>query len=643
MTFNNGVYVFGGDNGKAMLNDLLRFDVKEKSWGRAFATGHLPAPRYHHSAVVHESSMYIFGGYTGDLHSNSNLRNQNDLWEYKFDTTQWLEVRTPVNSAKPVPRSAHGAAVFNGWLYIFAGYDGNARLKDMWRIQLPVTSNIVSRWEQVECLGDSPPTCCNFPVTVARDSMFVFSGQTGARVTNSLFRFRFSSSTWSRISTEHILQDSPLPPIRRYGHSMVAYNSQLYVFGGAADNILPNELHCFDLDDETWSTIVPVSASESSGGVPSGRLFHAATIVGDAMYLFGGTVDNNTRSGEMFRFQLAAFPRCTLRDDIAKLLTPELSFSSDLKFLVGKEGEEINAHIAIVCARCDWLRQRIVLAKNSDHQESVLRVKLPEAEPDPFRLVLDYIYSDRIDPTLGKNEEGSLAAASAVRLIMQVYTLTITFQLEKLEKLCLRYLEAAVSLDNVLVSLKTASILSLQPIKEYCLRYIIKESNYNTIVMSPEFESLDQPLMVEIIRRRQVMKDMPGLDQRSSMTNFDLKSSSLREDLRRFLLATGKEFSDVQLVLDETTVHAHKAILAARSSYFEGLFRSFSPPSGSNQVPISIGEMVPSRQSFLSLMRYIYFGDVEMPPEDSLYLFTAHAFYIFTNNRLQVLKMLALH
>jgi hypothetical protein len=35
-----------------MLNDLLRFDVKEKSWGRAFSTGQPPAPRYHHSAVV---------------------------------------------------------------------------------------------------------------------------------------------------------------------------------------------------------------------------------------------------------------------------------------------------------------------------------------------------------------------------------------------------------------------------------------------------------------------------------------------------------------------------------------------------------------------------------------------------------------
>ena len=70
-------------------------------------------------------TRYVFGGYTGDLHSNSNLRNKNDLWEYKFDTTQWVEVRIPPGSPQPVPRSAHGAAVYQKWLYIFAGYDGN--------------------------------------------------------------------------------------------------------------------------------------------------------------------------------------------------------------------------------------------------------------------------------------------------------------------------------------------------------------------------------------------------------------------------------------------------------------------------------------------------------------------------------------
>ena len=53
VAYKDAVYVFGGDKGKSMLNDLLRFDVKEKSWGRAVSNGTPPAPRYHHSAVVH--------------------------------------------------------------------------------------------------------------------------------------------------------------------------------------------------------------------------------------------------------------------------------------------------------------------------------------------------------------------------------------------------------------------------------------------------------------------------------------------------------------------------------------------------------------------------------------------------------------
>lgn len=41
--------------------------------------------------------------------------------------------------------------------------------------------------------------------------------------------------------------------------------------------------------------------------MPSGRLFHAAAVIHDAMYIFGGTVDNNVRSGEMYRFQVWLF------------------------------------------------------------------------------------------------------------------------------------------------------------------------------------------------------------------------------------------------------------------------------------------------------------------------------------------------
>jgi len=117
VAYKDAIYVFGGDNGKRMLNDLLRFDVKEKSWGRAFATGTPPAPRYHHSAVVHGSSMFVFGGYTGDIHSNSNLSNKNDLFEYRFRTTQWTEWR--FNGVQVLPISQEFLYVISYVLFLF--------------------------------------------------------------------------------------------------------------------------------------------------------------------------------------------------------------------------------------------------------------------------------------------------------------------------------------------------------------------------------------------------------------------------------------------------------------------------------------------------------------------------------------------
>ena len=46
----------------------------------------------------------------------------------------------------PVARAAHGAAVYDGKLWIFAGYDGNARLNDMWTISLVGENRF---WEEV--------------------------------------------------------------------------------------------------------------------------------------------------------------------------------------------------------------------------------------------------------------------------------------------------------------------------------------------------------------------------------------------------------------------------------------------------------------------------------------------------------------
>ena len=137
-------------------------------------------------------------------------------------------------------------------MWIFAGYDGNARLNDMWHIGL---SDPTPSWTEVQQTGKRPPTCCNFPVAVAKDSMFVFSGQSGAKITNDLFQFHFVDKKWTRITTEHLLKGTSPPPSRRYGHTMVAHDTHLYVFGGAADSNLPNDLYWYDLENETWDVV----------------------------------------------------------------------------------------------------------------------------------------------------------------------------------------------------------------------------------------------------------------------------------------------------------------------------------------------------------------------------------------------------
>ncbi|XP_013914780.1 PREDICTED: leucine-zipper-like transcriptional regulator 1 isoform X1 [Thamnophis sirtalis] len=638
VAYRDAIYVFGGDNGKTMLNDLLRFDVKDCSWCRAFTTGTAPAPRYHHSAVVSGSSMFVFGGYTGDIYSNSNLKNKNDLFEYKLATGQWTEWK--IEGRLPVARSAHGATVYSDKLWIFAGYDGNARLNDMWTISLQ--DRDLTCWEEIKQTGEIPPSCCNFPVAVCKERMFVFSGQSGAKITNNLFQFEFKEKIWTRIPTEHLLRGSPPPPQRRYGHTMVAFDRHLYVFGGAADNTLPNELHCYDVDSQTWEVIQQSPDSE----LPTGRLFHAAAVICDAMYIFGGTVDNNIRSGEMYRFQFSCYPKCTLHDDYGRLW--ENRQFSDLEFVLGEKEERVRGHAAIVTARCKWLRKKITQAKerlkqkskqeiNEEGQEApqketagnnvkmgrlqpLLEVTIREAEAQPFEVLMQFLYTDKIKyPRKGHVQD--------VLLIMDVYKLALNFKLSRLEQLCVQYIEASVDLQNVLVVCENANKLQLDQLKEHCLNFVVKESHFNQVIMMKEFEHLSSSLIVEIVRRKQ----QPPLRTHSDQP-LDI-GTSLIQDMKAYLEGAGLEFCDIILLLDGHPRPAHKAILAARSSYFEAMFRSFMPEDG--QVNISIGEMVPSKQAFESMLRYIYYGEVNMPPEDSLYLFAAPYYYGFYNNRLQ--------
>ena len=578
--------------------------------------------------------MFVFGGYTGDIYSNSNLRNKNDLFEYKFTTSQWIDWEDKISGTLPPARSAHGAAVYNNCLWIFAGYDGHMRLNDMWAIDLLASQ---PQWEQIDQSGDSPPTCCNFPVAVVDESMYVFSGQSGAKITNNLYQFKFQERLWIRIRTEHLLRGSPSPPQRRYGHTMVAFGRSLYVFGGAADGILDNEVHCFDVDSRLWSVIQPASGSET----PCGRVFHSAAVWNNSMYIFGGTIDSvSNRSGDLYRFCFSSFPKCTLIEDFASLLRKQLF--CDVHFVLGEDAVILKAHAAIVAARSPFLQRKILEVYEANHpkqenpclpafvNEDVLNVELKEVDGESFKMAMYSMYTDRIHPDLENTSREGMTVPQML-LMMDVYKLALLLETKWLELLSMQYIEASVNVENVLLVLHNASELKLSRLREYCMKFIVRENNFRKVIMSSAFETLDRELMVQIIRRQQFRSRPTSPDPH---TDDDVSvPSSLRDNLSDFLQSeSGRPFTDVALKVGSDVVLAHKPILAARCAYFEALFRSFMP--GNHEVEITFGKDVPSLEAFLSLLRYIYCGHVRMPPEDSLYIFSAPNFFGFSNSRL---------
>ena len=201
--------------------------------------------------------------------------------------------------------------------------------------------------------------------------------------------------------------------VYRYGHTMVEYHHRLYVFGGSvssATDSLATDLICFDLDHKSWEKVKPLPNSQCI----TGRLFHTAVVYNDRMYIFGGTVDTDRRSNELFAFKFPTFPKCTLTEDLLRLLTEERLLSLSDIFFTFPDGDRLPAHAVIVAARCAALKQPIIDARAEwASRPGVPEVFIPESNRNAFHLVLQYLYTDRIRPDF-------TSAASRHELLLQI-------------------------------------------------------------------------------------------------------------------------------------------------------------------------------------------------------------------------------
>lgn len=83
----------------------------------------------------------------------------------------------------------------------------------------------------------------------------------------------------------NITQGRKYVPFQRYGHTAVAFDTKVYIWGGRNDNTACNTLYCFDTVNHQWS--VP----NVNGPIPEARDGHSACIINDYMYIFSGYLE----------------------------------------------------------------------------------------------------------------------------------------------------------------------------------------------------------------------------------------------------------------------------------------------------------------------------------------------------------------
>eukprot|EP00299_Pterocystis_sp_00344_P014595 c7239_g1_i2.p1 GENE.c7239_g1_i2~~c7239_g1_i2.p1 ORF type:complete len:673 (+),score=212.04 c7239_g1_i2:46-2064(+) len=194
-----------------------------------------PSARCNFSMVLHPHSpeLILFGGerFNGD----KTIFFQ-DLMFYHIDKNEWRIVDSPTT---PPPRSSHQMVALpshathpNGCVLLFGGEFASVsqsqfyHYRDLWKLDL-----VANTWLKIEePKGPSPRS--GHRMVNQKHKLIVFGGfhdnLKSCEYFNDTHIFDLDTYHWSKVP---IPPNQPVPPARS-GHQMMAYNNNIFVFGG---------------------------------------------------------------------------------------------------------------------------------------------------------------------------------------------------------------------------------------------------------------------------------------------------------------------------------------------------------------------------------------------------------------------------
>jgi N-acetylneuraminic acid mutarotase len=160
--------------------------------------------------------------------------------------------------------------------------------------------NLVLEWAPIAPEGDKPVPRGGHSAVAADSTLVVFGGHSyGGEgkfyYYNDTHLFDAETGIWHSVHCGGEL------PQARYGHSVALVGNRMFMFGGKGETSTFRDVHFLDLIQWTW---VPVS-STSAG--PSPRLNHASCLVGRKIVVHGGWDGAKRCLNDLWVFDTDAF------------------------------------------------------------------------------------------------------------------------------------------------------------------------------------------------------------------------------------------------------------------------------------------------------------------------------------------------
>lgn len=153
------LYMFGGyGGGTGRLDDFYSFSFTNNKWEEVKVLSSVkPGCRENNGVVIGDSSrVYLFGGYNGTAWLN-------DLWVFDIDTQMWECIQESSDiisedsaalgssTRKPSRRFGYVSVVHNDKFVLFGGFDGSKWLNDMYEFDFKTKT-----WTEINARGTLP-------------------------------------------------------------------------------------------------------------------------------------------------------------------------------------------------------------------------------------------------------------------------------------------------------------------------------------------------------------------------------------------------------------------------------------------------------------------------------------------------------